>query len=185
MKEEDIIIRPATRSDADFIALTVLQSIEKDPELEPEVFNCLRNLCIFDETLYSYNFATICEVSGIVVGAIVAYFGDKYEERRKTTFDFIQSKTGLDLTPNVLETGPGEYYLDSLYVDPDYRGFKIGEKLIQHKVEHCFSELTPTLLVDKKAPGLQKYYSRCGFRPITGEIENFGKTYIKMKYEED
>ena len=176
MKEEDIKIRPATRSDVDFIALTVMQSIEKDPEHNLDVFNCLRNLCIFDDTLYSYNFATICEVSGCVAGAIVAYPGDEYEERRAKVFDFIYQKTGLDLTPNALETGPGEYYLDSLYVDPEYRGHRIGEKLIKESIK---SKQNSTLLVDKEAPGLQKYYSECGFRPVI-EVENFGRTYIKM-----
>lgn len=181
--KENIKIRPATRSDVDFIASTVLYSIEKEPEKEPIVYNCLRNLCIFDETLYSYLRATICEVSGVVAGAIIKYDGEKYKERRDITFDFIKSKTGLDLTPNALETGPGEFYLDSLYVDPDYRGLGIGKILIEYCISHCLLDLIPTLLVDSKAPGLQKLYSECGFRPV-GKVENFGRTYIKMQYND-
>ena len=174
MKEKDIIIRSATRSDVDFISTAVMQSIEYSNE--SVLFDCLRNLCILDDTLYSYCHALIAEVSGSVAGCVVAYPGDKYEERRAKVFDFIYQKTGLDLTPNALETGPGEYYLDSLYVDPEYRGHRIGEKLIKESIK---SKQNSTLLVDKEAPGLQKYYSECGFRP-TIEVENFGRTYIKM-----
>lgn len=181
--KKDLKIRPATRSDVDFIALTVMQSIEKDPEHNLDIYNCLRNLCIFDDTLYSYLRATICEVSGVVAGAIIKYDGGKYKERRDITFGFLKLKTGLDLTPNALETGPGEFYLDSLYVDPEYRGLGVGKELINYCTSHCLSELTPTLLVDSKAPGLQKLYSECGFRPI-GEMENFGRTYTKMIYDE-
>ena len=180
MKPEDIKIRPATRSDVDFIACTVLESIDKDPDTEPEMFGCLRNLCIFDDTLYSYKFATICEVSGVVVGAVIKYPGKDYVDLRKRTLEFIYQKTGLDLTPNALETGPGEYYIDSMFVDPDYRGLGIGKKLLGYCIFSCsFPDSTLTLLVDSKAPGLQKLYSECGFRPI-GEMENFGRTYIKM-----
>lgn len=179
MKEE-IKIRLATRSDVDFISTAVMQSIEDSNE---SVFDCLRNLCIFDDTLYSYCHALIAEVSGNIAGCIIAYPGEIYKESRDITFDFILQKTGLSLTSNTIETGPGEFYIDSLYVDPEYRGLRIGEKLIREAIRYR-EQNTATLIVDNSSPGLKKYYSECGFRPISGVIENFGRTYTKMIYDE-
>jgi ribosomal protein S18 acetylase RimI-like enzyme len=179
MKEE-IKIRLATRSDVDFISQAVMQSIEYSNE---SVFDCLRNLCILDDTLYSYCHALIAEVNGNVAGCIVAYPGEIYKESRDITFDIILQKTGLDLTPNEIETYPGEFYIDSLYVDSEYRGLRIGEKLIKKAIEYKENN-TPTLIVDNLSPGLQKYYSECGFMPTPGVIENFGRTYTKMIYDE-
>lgn len=179
MKEE-VKIRLATRSDVDFISQTVMQSIEYSNE---SVFECLRNLCILDDTLYSYCHALIAEVSGSVVGCIIAYPGEIYKESRNITFDFILQKTGLSLTQNTIETGPGEFYIDNLYVDPEYRGLRIGEKLIEEAIRYR-EQNTATLIVDNSLLGLQKYYSECGFRPTPDVIENFGRTYTKMIYDE-
>lgn len=179
--EKEIKIRLATKSDVDFISKTVMQSIEYINE--SAMFDCLRNLCILDDTLYSYCHALIAEVSGSVAGCIVAYSGEIYKESRKITFNFILQKTGLYLTPNAIETGPGEFYIDILYVDPEYRGLRIGEKLIKEAIRYR-EQNTATLIVDNSSPGLQKYYSECGFRPTPGVIENFGRTYTKMRYDE-
>ena len=123
MNDKLIDIREASVSDAAFVADCVLCAIGLyDFDVRPEEYRRFAEVCRMEDTLYSYRNALIVSVDGVDAGCIVAYPGDNYEEVREKTFKAIESKCGTKISMNYdMETGPGEYYLDSLAVVPDCR----------------------------------------------------------------
>lgn len=90
---------------------------------------------------------------------------------------------------------PGEFYLDSMAILPEFRGIsyeyagstdRIGHILMLDGIEEGrrkgFQRIS--LIVDKAKPRLKTYYSALGFRP-DGEILFFGHLYDRMIKELD
>lgn len=183
----NVVLRDASIADAPFIARVVLAGIdmldmgEDLPDEQRPIFEHLVEICCMDDTLYSYRHTRIAEVDGMAVGALVAYDGAPYAEMRAKTFGLVQQTSGMDLNRNAMETGPGEFYLDSMAILPEYRGQSIGKILMRDRMEWAF-ELgfkSVTLLVDKDKPRLQAYYESLGFVPV-GEMFVFGAWYRKL-----
>ena len=181
-------LRDATLDDAPFIARVVLAGIDMldlDATLPDEqrgIYEHLIEICRMGDTLYSYCNTRIAEADGKRVGALVAYDGARYARMREKTFGLVKQTSGMDLSRNAMETGPGEFYLDSMAIFPEYRGAGIGRMLMRDRVDFAidngFSKVT--LLVDKDKPHLQKYYESEGFAFI-GEMFVFGSWYNKLE----
>lgn len=182
-----ITIRDAVAADAPFIARCVWAAIEmlhiEDdvPDEMLEAFSYLVDICLMDDTLYSYRNAAVAEVDGCIVGALVAYDGARYAAMRKTTFDLVEKNMGVKLEHNVMETGEGEFYLDSLAVMPQFRGLNIGKMLMQNRMELArgLGIGKVSILVDKDKPRLQAYYESLGFA-LAEEIFVFDSWYNKL-----
>ena len=182
-----ITIRDAVATDAPFIARCVWAAIEmlhiEDdvPDEMCDAFSYLVDICLMDDTLYSYRNTAVAEVDGCIVGALVAYDGARYAAMRKTTFDLVEKNMGVKLEHNVMETGEGEFYLDSLAVLPQFRGLNIGKMLIQNRMELArgLGIGKVSILVDKDKPRLQAYYESLGFA-LTEEIFVFDSWYNKL-----
>ena len=181
-------LRDATLDDAPFIARVVLAGIDMldlDATLPDEqrgIYEHLIEICRMDDTLYSYCNTRIAEADGKRVGALVAYDGARYARMCEKTFGLVKQTSGMDLSRNAMETGPGEFYLDSMAIFPEYRGAGIGRMLMRDRVDFAlnkgFSKVT--LLVDKDKPHLQKYYESEGFA-FVGEMFVFGSWYNKLE----
>jgi ribosomal protein S18 acetylase RimI-like enzyme len=82
-----------------------------------------------------------------------------------------------------IETVPGEYYLDSMAILPEYRSRNIGKILIMEAIkiakQQNFKKVV--LIVDVNKPHLFKYYESIGFREV-GKLEFFGHVYKRMCY---
>lgn len=182
-----ITIRDAVAADAPFIARCVWAAIEmlhiEDdvPDEMCDAFSYLVDICLMDDTLYSYRNAAVAEVDGCVVGALVAYDGARYAAMRKTTFDLVEKNMGVKLEHNAMETGEGEFYLDSLAVMPQFRGLNIGKMLMQNRMELArgLGIGKVSILVDKDKPRLQAYYESLGLA-LTEEIFVFDSWYNKL-----
>ena len=185
--ESKVLIRDADIVDAPFIARVVLAGIEMldiDAEVtdgQRPIFEHLTDICRMDDTLYSYKHTRVAEIDGKTVGALVGYDGDRYAEMRAKTFGLVQQTSGLDLSKNAMETGAGEFYLDSMAILSGYRGRKIGLQLMRDRMDWAkqngFEVIT--LLVDKDKPHLQRYYESLGF-VFSEEMFVFGTWYNKM-----
>ena len=185
--EKKIYIRDATSDDALFIARVVLAGIDMLdidavlPEEQRVIFEHLIGICRMNGTLYSYLNTRIVEIDGKPVGALVAYDGAHYAKMREKTFGLVKQTSGMDLSHNSMESGPGEFYLDSMAILSEYRGASIGKMLINDRVDYAlnngFQKLT--LLVDKDKPRLQKYYESMGFA-FNEEMFVFGSWYNKL-----
>ena len=182
-----IELRDATSDDAPFIARVVLAGIDMLdidavlPDEQRAIYEHLMDICRMDDTLYSYLNTRIAEVDGNRVGALVAYDGARYAALRAKTFGLVQQTSGMDLSRNAMETGPGEFYLDSMAVLSDYRGLGIGKMLISDRMDYVLRNgfQKGTLLVDKDKPRLQHYYQSLGF-VFVEEMFVFGSWYNKL-----
>lgn len=183
----NVLLRDASMIDAPFIARVVLAGLdlldmgEAMSEEQHLIFNHLVDICGMDDTLYSYRHTRIAEVDGMAVGALVAYDGAPYAEMRAKTFGLVQQTSGMDLSKNAMETGPGEFYLDSMAILPEYRGHGIGHALMRDRMEWAFRNgfKAVTLLVDKDKPHLQAYYESLGFVQM-GKMFVFWAWYWKL-----
>ncbi len=187
IKENKVLIRDASIEDAPFIARVVLAGIDMldvDAPLKDEhrpIFEHLVEICRMEDTLYSYRNTRIAELEGKPVGALVAYDGARYATMRQKTFGLVQQHSGMDLSKNAMETGAGEFYLDSMAILEDCRGFNIGKQLMLDRLQ-CAKEKgyqSVTLLVDKDKPRLQRYYESLGFS-FHEEVFAFGAWYNKL-----
>ena len=184
---DDLVIRDAVVTDAPFIARVVLAGIDMldlgdvIPTEQQSIFEHLVALCRMDDTLYSYRNTCIAQFQGKVVGALVAYDGARYAALRAKTFGLVQQTSGMDLSKNAMETGPGEFYLDSMAVLSDFRGAGIGKTLMRNRMDYALDNgfQKVTLLVDKDKPRLQKYYESLGF-VFSEEMFVFGSRYYKL-----
>lgn len=183
----NILLRDAVASDAPFIARCVMAGIEmlhiedELPNDKQHLFDHLVAICLRDDTLYSYHNTVVAEVNGDVAGVLVAYDGARYAALRKTTFDLVAQEMGLNLEQNAMETGEGEYYLDSMAILPRFRGLSVGKMLMQNRMEYArrLGIGKVTLLVDQHKPRLQAYYESLGF--VFGEeVFAFGSWYNKL-----
>jgi len=180
-------LRDATLDDTPFIARVVLAGIDMLdmdavlPDEQRSIFEHLIEICRMDDTLYSYRNTRIAEIDGKSVGALVAYDGSHYAKMREKTFGLVQQTSGMDLSHNAMETGPGEFYLDSMAILSDYRCMGIGKLLMRDRVDFAFDNgfQKVTLLVDKDKPRLQQYYESEGFA-FSEEMFVFGAWYCKL-----
>ncbi len=180
-------LRDATSEDAPFIARVVLAGIDMLdldavlPDEQRHLYEHLIEICRMDDTLCSYRNTRIAEIDGNQVGALVAYDGTRYAKMREKTFGLVMQTSGMDLNYNAMETGPGEFYLDSMAILSEYRGAGIGKKLMHDRVDFALDNgfQKVTLLVDKDKPRLQKYYESLGF-VFSEEMFVFGSWYNKL-----
>lgn len=195
-------IKNATPSDAEFIAGNVLAGMgydvfSKDADdavIEighgqvsiPEAIKSFGEICSLPNTLYSYSRTRIAYVDGIPAGSLTAYPSDDYTSLR----DYTWSLLGADGSSTEAECRPGEFYLDSLAVIPDYRGISYEYEGVTDRTGHLLmldgirlaqeKDLRRlSLIVDKGKPRLAAYYSTLGFRP-EGDVLFFGHSYTRM-----
>lgn len=171
-------------------------------------------ICARPDTLYSYARTRIACVEGNAVGSLTAYSGDDYPAVKKLTWSLLDSvfegsgfscssrqnastdedvsKTTDNNQANASEPEclPGEFYLDSMAVLPEFRKMtfehsgttdRIGHLLMLDGIEEGRRKGLPriSLIVDKIKPRLFTYYSALGFRS-DGETLFFGHLYDRM-----
>lgn len=177
----NIFIRYATPDDAPFVAGCVLAAVDlydfRSPSVETDV---AEKVCSMDDTLYSYRNARIACVDGTPIGCLVSYDGATYAAAREKTFRIFEEE-GHTMPPTEMETGPGEWYLDSMAILPAFRGYGIGLHLMQDTIRLAAKAGARriALIAEMSKPRLQAYYAELGFRQER-ELDAFGDKYIRM-----
>ena len=128
----------------------------------------MNRLTATDHSQYSYrNTLVAIDDAGKVAGAIVSYDGGQLHTLRHAFIDEMKREVGVDHSGIADETGPGEWYLDSLAVYPQYRGQGIAHLLLQAVVERAQKAgLRAGLLVDKGNPKAERLYRSIGFKYV-------------------
>ncbi len=166
-------IIPATLSHAEDITRLIMQAMSDE---------CCQNLAGPDHTLddfasvmlslvrsghtqYSYRNALVALTpDGRVAGACVGYRGDDLHSLREAFISAARRHFQIDYTGMADETRPGEYYIDSLAVYPEYRRQGIATALLRAAADHARSiGLPAALLVDKGNPNARRLYESVGF----------------------
>ncbi|MCM1520757.1 MAG: GNAT family N-acetyltransferase [Lachnoclostridium sp.] len=165
-----ITIRQATRDDARFIAGVVAMAIGHDGSKDyvgDDVINALTEVALRDDSQYSYRNALIAEADGKIAGAIVGYDGADLESLREASLSVIR-KYHPDIVVTDDETGPDEFYIDSLGVLPEYRGKGIARRLIDALIDRASEKGHRRfgLLVDFENHSAEALYRSIGFTQV-------------------
>ena len=168
-----IATRPACIEDSTLIADAVMAAFGDDlcrrlccgADAE-HIRDFFREIIARPDTQYSYRNTLICTVDGIAAGAICGYDGGRLDELRRPVLDALQQRFGAIPSPIENETQAGEFYLDSIGVDPLYRGCGVGERLLRDMIGHARQQGADVvaLLVDTDNPSAERLYTRVGFR---------------------
>lgn len=172
MTDQHAIVRDALPSDSPFLAQCILAGFhlydfEPEGPKDQELYLLLNECVKRDDLLYTYKFSRIAEVDGVAAGAVLSYPGELYRSLRHRTFE--------ELWPDLLyldaeseqETGPGEYYLDSLAVAPAFRHQGIAHALIEDGIRKGIDlgYKQMGLVADVTMPHLIRLYASYGFVP--------------------
>ena len=178
MYNQGIIVRLAGREDAEVVAKTVAMAIGDEVALRnycgEEYLAVFAEIARREATQYSWQYALVAEVDGEVAGAIVGYDGARLNELREGTFAVLRER--LERVPVVAdETEAGEYYLDSVGVQPEFRGRGVGRALVAAFCDKAFAEGHERvgLIVDYDNPNAEKLYASLGFVRV-GTKQFFG-----------
>lgn len=175
-----ISIRPATVDDVSLIARNVLDAVGMEHP-EAEAIDYLAELCRRTDVLYSWANTDIALWDGQSVGSLTSYDGGRYAEMRAKTFTELEKFISKDFSRMSVETGPGEFYLDSLAVLPEFRRQGIGTCLMQHGIAKARALRFPraALLVDLDSADAIRLYESLEFRKV-GEMYLFSTLYARM-----
>ena len=119
-----------------------------------------------EDSQYSYrNTLVAIAPDGSVAGICVAYDGGMLHTLRRRFVEAARQAFGIDYSGMDDETAAGEYYVDSLCVDKNFRGMGIATRLLKAAIGRGRDMGIPAvgLLVDKGNPKAEKLYRRLGF----------------------
>ncbi|MGN1229903.1 MAG: GNAT family N-acetyltransferase [Prevotella sp.] len=132
------------------------------------------------DTQYSYNNTLVATIEaapvpsapvpgvstpGCIVGICVSYDGALLRQLRQPFIDTALKEWNMDHSSIPDETQAGELYIDSLAVDPAYRGRGIASLLLEATIDKSRALGLPStgLLVDVGNPKAEALYNKVGF----------------------
>jgi len=175
-----MMIRSAKSDDAIFVAWVCLTALGFE-RISDEQLADVGEICRREDVIYSWKNALIAEINGQYAGALICYDGTCYEQMRSITFPLIAKQSGNDFSDMEMETGPGEFYLDSMAVKPEYRQQGVATALLTAGiVRACKLNIPRTaMVVSPHNPDAQRLYESLGFR-FERNMLLFGEEYRKM-----
>lgn len=170
----------ATKRDAADIARLIMMAMSEDccrflageKKALADFERMMTELAEQDFSQYSYaNTIVVRDADGSVMGACVAYRGDRLHTLREAFFDAAKRHLDRDFTGIDDETEPDEYYIDSLAVYEKHRGKGIATALLRAAIAKARSEgLSAGLLVDTANPNAERLYRSVGFHFVNEKM---------------
>lgn len=172
-----IKIRKADREDSAAIATCLLLAMEdivcefigqRDPNKAKEF---LLHFIEQEHNQYSYQNCFVAEDDHQVIAAVNIYDGSQLNQLRVPISQYIKTHFNTDFNPED-ETQPGEYYIDSLGVNPNLQGKGIGATVLKFLINYFVIQNGKTigLLVDEENPKAKKLYLKLGFKSVGQKI---------------
>jgi ribosomal protein S18 acetylase RimI-like enzyme len=172
-----MVIRKATTTDSPIIANYLLLAMEDIVYrfIGEEDHKKARAFLLYfvekENNQYSYQNCFVAEQADEILGAVNVYDGARLDALRKPVIEYIKTQFSHDVTI-VDETQLGEYYIDSIGVNPNQRGKDIGSKLLGYLIDEYVvkNKQTLGLLVDQDNPSAKKLYLKLGFKPCSKKV---------------
>ena len=174
MNNENISIRGARPDEAARIADLIIMAMTEEcclhfcgPGHDIRDFRrVMTSLVVRSDTQYSYNNTLVATIEDNIVGICVSYDGALLHLLRQPFIDAAQQAWGMDHSSIPDETQAGELYIDSLAVDPEYRGRGIASLLLRATIDKSRALGLPStgLLVDLGNPKAEALYNKVGFQ---------------------
>ncbi|HUH29338.1 GNAT family N-acetyltransferase [Gelidibacter sp.] len=172
-----IKIRKAKREDSAAIATYLLLAMEdivcefigqKDANKAKDF---LIHFIQQEHNQYSYQNCFVAEDNHHIIAAVNIYDGSRLKELRVPISLYIEENFKTEFNPED-ETKPGEFYIDSLGVNPNQQGKGIGATILEFLINYYVTQKGHTigLLVDEENPGAKKLYLKLGFKPVGQKI---------------
>ncbi|MEN0009776.1 GNAT family N-acetyltransferase [Flavobacterium nitrogenifigens] len=177
-------IRKAEKSDSKYIAPILLLAMEDiiykfiAKENYASAKDFLQYFVESENNQYSYQNCFVAEENNEIIGAVNIYNGADIEALRAPIVEYVRKHHNPEFDPE-LETRAGEYYIDSLGVNPKHQGKGIGSQLLQFLIDkyvHKNKEVLG-LLVEEDNPSAKKLYLKLGFKVVGN------KTLVKKNLE--
>lgn len=170
-------IRKAKISDAEHIAPILLLAMEDIlyKFVGKEDYKSAHDFLFYfvgqENNQYSYQNCYVAESENEIIGAVNIYNGADLHTLRTPIIEYIRTNYNPDFDPED-ETEAGEYYIDSLGINPKHQGKGIGSKILQFLIEKYVHENKEVLglLVEEDNPQAKKLYLRLGFKPVGHKI---------------
>lgn len=174
-------IIPATTAHAADIAELIMTAMTDDccqflageEHTLDDFYHMMVDLVLMDDSQYSWRnaFVAVDETAtegnveyAPVAGVVVGYDGGDLHRLRRRFQEEALSQLHMDYSLMDDETQPGEFYIDSLAVYPEYRRRGVATLLLRHAIEHASALNLPAgLLVDKGNPNAERLYRSVGF----------------------
>lgn len=182
-----ICVRPADAGDAPIIGMAVMSAVGAEHIAEMKVSvgdaeKLFAALAALADSQYSYtNTLVAVDDEDKVVGVCVAYDGARLYHLRKRFIEMAADTFSIDGETIDDETDASEYYLDSLWVAPEYRKQGIAGKLISTAALRAKAAGKPLgLLCDPDNVHALKLYCGTGFKEI-GKRAFMGISMLHMQ----
>lgn len=183
-----LTIRDATISDAPFLAKCIMAGMhfydfETDIPENKDIYDRLVKCEQRKDLLYSYARTRVAELNGKTAGSLLSYPGEYYKELRHRTFTELWPEFFKMDQTSEQEADPGEYYLDTLAVLPEFRRQGIGRSLLEDGIRkgQGLGYNRITLVADHGMPHLIRLYESIGFRKA--DIRHvFGVEFQRMSF---
>lgn len=169
-----LLIKNAIKEQADDIAQLIMTAMTDECCMHfcgeghglDDFRRMMRELVSQEDSQYSYRNTLVAMAGQRLVGIAVSYDGGRLHELRHAFVTAAREQLGKDHSNMADETQPGELYLDSLAVIPEYRRRGIAQCLIRATKEKATAMGLPCvgLLVDKGNPSGEALYAATGFR---------------------
>ena len=183
------MIRKAVPADSQAIANLMMQAMAEvvskltgsaDPYSE---LAFLEHFIRLPDNQYSYQNTLVFEDDYGICGSLTAYDGAKLYELRQPILDYLNSRETAIANIDS-ETGPGEFYIDTIGVSPDKQGYGIGTRLLEAGIQAgiALGHRHIGLLVNPDNPKAKKFYERMGFRE-KGVRQFLNIAYTHMVFE--
>lgn len=178
------MIRKAVKGDARQIALLMVAAMGslaqrfRASTQQDEVIALFEHFVGLPDNQYSFENTLVYCSAQKVVGAVNAYDGGIIEELRKPFLTYINKNYHDHPFMIENESEVGEFYLDTLSVNPAYQGKGIGKALLQATKDWAkeLGHRSLGLLVDFGNPAAKRLYLNMGFKEV--DI----KTLVGQKY---
>lgn len=169
----DIQIRYSSFEDVDTVVPLLIEAMG-------DIANCLSGTNNHDEceailkshflgenSRISYTNCLVIESDGMVCGAIACYGGDKASEYDEWIRSEIRKRFQHEQNIDP-ECAENEFYIDSIAINPLYRGKRFSALLIEKSKEIAQERgyKRISLIVDKEKTKLKEYYQSLGFKEI-------------------
>lgn len=175
-------LKEANINNVETVAWTVLTALDMDTSDMGRIVVS----CSDEKSMYSWRNSIVACDGDEVIGCIICYEGDRYEALWQYTWGNLWSDIDEEFIKNTpAEAHPGEFYLDSMAIKPEYRGRGIGKRLIEAALKkgRKLGYKKFSLLVDVEKTRLKAYYETIGFCE-SGKMMFFGHQYGIMRYVE-
>lgn len=176
-------IRKATKEDAELIARGFLTAMWMDEEEIAKLMPTCKLLAEMEDSLYSYRNSYIGTWEDKNAAVLICYDGATYKEAALKTFTIVRDNGGDDFTQMTQEAEPGEWYLDTLAVFPEFRRRGIATAMLKHGIKEGQTHpaiKAVTLYVDPEHPWVVSLYKSVGFKHA-GSAFIFGQDFEKME----